>query len=74
MRAARARRQLAELVEESRKMWGRCWREKEDLREEEEEEKPNLIFGVEMGFFLWGDIFEARKVKLISVIPPPLDK
>ncbi|KAJ8792826.1 hypothetical protein J1605_004011 [Eschrichtius robustus] len=46
------RRELAELVEESRKTWGRCWREKENLREEEEE-KPNLTFGVEMGFFFF---------------------
>lgn len=44
------RRGLAKLVEESRKTWGRCWREKENLREEKEEEKPNIIFGVEMGF------------------------
>nr|XP_055219983.1 atherin-like [Gorilla gorilla gorilla]XP_055219984.1 atherin-like [Gorilla gorilla gorilla]XP_055219985.1 atherin-like [Gorilla gorilla gorilla] len=44
-----AGRSPARLVE-SRKTWGRCWREKENLREEEEE-KPNLIiFGVEMGF------------------------
>lgn len=43
-----AGRSRARLVE-SRKTWGRCWREKENLREEEE--KPNLIiFGVEVGF------------------------
>lgn len=67
------RRGLAQLVEESRKTWGRCWREKENLREEEqEEEKPNLIFGVEMGFFFC--IFNASEVKLINIILPPLDK
>lgn len=43
-----AGRSRARLVE-SRKTWGRCWREKENLREEEE--KPNLIiFGVEVRF------------------------
>lgn len=62
------RKGLAELVEESRKTWGRCWRDKENLREEE---KPNIIFGVEMGFCFFC-IFKTRKVKLISIIAPPL--
>lgn len=61
-------------MEESRKTWGRCWRENENLREEEEEEeeKPNLIFGMEMVFFSFC-IFKASEVKLISSIPPSLD-
>lgn len=61
------RRQLAELLVESRKTWGRCWREKENLREEE---KPNLIFGMEMGFFF----ASSKQVKKSVNIIPLLDK
>lgn len=72
MRAAGPRRGLAKLVKESRKTWGRCWREKENLREGEEE-KPNLIFGVERGFFFFF-LHPPSKVKSVSIMPPPLDK
>lgn len=51
------RKGLAELVEESRKTWGRCWRDKENLREEE---KPNIIFGVEMGFFFFASSKQGK--------------
>nr|XP_035937938.1 atherin-like [Halichoerus grypus] len=64
------RRGLAKLVEESRKTWGRCWREKENLREEEEEEKPNIWRGNGiLGFF--SGIFKSGKVKLINIFPLP---
>lgn len=57
------RRGLAKLVEESRKTWGRCWREKENLREDEEEEKPNIIFGVEMGFCFFFPLASSNQEK-----------
>lgn len=66
-RAPRARRPLAARVEESRKAWGRCWREKEDPREEEEE-KPNLIFGLEMGF---PPHLQSKESQINQHDPPP---